>query len=150
MIIRPDGPIPAKVMLVGEAPGHEEEARGSPFVGASGQELNRMLHEAGIMRSECFVTNVCRVRPEGNRIENFIAMRKKDITPFHILLRDKYVLKPIVEGYKLLVIELETVQPNVIIAFGNVAFWALTGYWGIKKWRGSMLYVNTEEMKRWL
>ena len=139
MIVKPDGPIPARILLVGEAPGHEEELKGVPFVGASGQELNRILHEAGIMRSECFVTNVCRVRPEGNRIENFIAMKKKDITPAHILLKDKYVLKPIIDGYEMLRHEIETVKPNVIIAFGNTALWALTGRMGIKKWRGSML-----------
>ena len=58
MQIRPTGPCPAKIMLVGEAPGEREVAEGQPFVGFSGQELSKMLQEAGIMRSECFITNV--------------------------------------------------------------------------------------------
>ena len=53
-------------MLVGEAWGEQEEYQRTPFVGASGAELNRMLHEAGIMRSECFVTNLVNARPPSN------------------------------------------------------------------------------------
>jgi uracil-DNA glycosylase len=138
-MVKPDGPIPAGIMLCGEAPGAEEEQAGIPFVGASGQELNRMLHEAGIMRSECFVTNLCRVRPPGNDIGAFIATRKKDITKDHVPLRDKMVLPVIVKGYEMLQQEIALVNPNIIVAFGNSALWALTGKWGIVKHRGSML-----------
>ncbi len=147
MRVRGTGPIPARIMLVGEAPGENEERMGEPFVGASGQELNRMLHEAGIMRSECYVTNVLKVRPPMNQISAFVAMKKKDIGPAHTLLRDRYVTKEVTEGYKELITELEIVQPNIVIAFGNLALWALTGRWAILKWRGSMLEVDTEEMK---
>ena len=105
-----------------------------------------MLHEAGIMRSECFVTNVCRVRPPGNDIAHFIAMRKKDVTPQHVLFRDRYVLPVVVDGYRLLVQEIEAVQPNVIIAFGNVSMWSLTGRWGISKWRGSQLRCEKSDL----
>ena len=134
-------------MLVGEAPGADEEALGEPFVGYSGQELNRMLHEAGISRSECFVTNVARERPLGNDISHFIAMTKKDRTPDHMLLLDRYVKRPIVEGYNLLQKEIQMVNPNIIIAFGNTPMWALTGLWGIMKWRGSMLYSHFGKVK---
>ena len=64
MQIRPTGPAPAKVMIVGEAPGDQEVRESAPFVGASGQELSRMLMEAGIHRSQCFVTNVIRIKPK--------------------------------------------------------------------------------------
>ncbi len=148
MPVRPDGPFDARIMLVGEAPGEQEVQKGVPFVGASGIELNKMLHEAGIMRSACFVTNVCRERPFQNKIENFIAFKKKDRTPAHVVLRDKWVLPVVKEGYLLLVREIELVKPNVIVAFGNVAMWALTGKWSITNWRGSLLEVDTEEMKR--
>ena len=66
-----------------------------------------MLGEAGISRSECYVTNVCRERPPGNDITAFIAQSKKEITPVHVKLRDKYVLPVIIEGYRLLITELE-------------------------------------------
>jgi uracil-DNA glycosylase len=137
--VRPDGPMPARIMICGEAPGQEEERLGVPFVGASGQELSRMLHEAGIARSECFITNVCRVRPPNNDIENFIALKKKDVTLVHVTMRDKYVLPIVQEGAKMLEFEIEQCKPKVIIACGDVALWALTGAWGVKKWRGSEL-----------
>ena len=134
------GPVPAKIMIVGEAYGAEEELRGEPFLGASGQELNRMLAEAGIYRSECYVTNVVNARPPKNDLSEWIAVKKKDITPGHVLVRDKWVL-PIVEaGLHSLEKEIALVKPNLIIAFGNTALWALTGEWGIMKWRGSILF----------
>ena len=139
MRVRGEGPIPSRIMLVGEAPGLDEERTGTPFVGASGQELNRMLHEAGIMRSECYVTNVCKVRPRDNQLSAFIAKAKKDITPGHRLLRDRYCTQEVHEGYAELLAEIEMVQPNLILTFGNLGLWALTGNWGILKWRGSLL-----------
>lgn len=138
-MVPPSGPIPARIMICGEAPGADEEIRGEPFVGVSGQELNRMLGEAGILRSECFVTNVCRIRPPKNDITSFIAMKKNQITSKHIKVNGKYVLPPIVEGLELLRKEIQAVQPRVILALGNTALWALTAQWGITKWRGSSL-----------
>src|SRR6266404_7430913 len=138
-MVRPDGPIPARIMLVGEAPGAQEEIEGIPFVGESGKELNRMLQEAGITRSECFVTNVCRIRPPGNDINHFIAKAKKDITNAHKQLHGRWVLPQILDGVSLLEKELQMVKPNIVVALGNVPLWALTGLWGITRWRGSML-----------
>src|SRR3990170_3156877 len=103
------GPTNAKIMLVGEAFGYEEERAGEPFVGASGQELNRMLHEVGIMRSECYVTNLVNSRPANNDIGTWIAAKKKDITYQHVQLRDKYVMPIVLEGYKRLLKEVELV-----------------------------------------
>lgn len=144
MRVRGDGPIPSRIMLVGEAPGEHEERQGIPFVGASGQELNRLLSEAGIMRSECYTTNVCKFRPLGNQISTWMALKKKDITPLHKLLRDRWCLPPIIQGFEELKAEIAMVQPNLIIAFGNLAMWALTGQWGILKWRGSQLIADGE------
>lgn len=149
-MVPPSGPIPAKILLCGEAPGEQEEREGTPFVGASGQELNRMLSEVGIMRSECFVTNLVRIRPPNNDIGAFIAMKKRDITTAHIPLRDKMVLPLVKEGFSLLISEIELVQPKVIIAFGNASTWALTGNWGVTKWRGSILEVDTDKLRIWL
>jgi uracil-DNA glycosylase len=143
IIVPPSGPANARIMVVGEAPGADEEARGVPFVGVSGMELDRMLHEAGIMRSECFVTNVARERPLGNDIAQFIAKTKKEGSgPGFTTLRDKQVKKPIVDGFQALLKEVNLVQPNIIIALGNTPMWALTGRWGVMKHRGSMLYAS--------
>lgn len=142
MAVMPSGSIKAKIMIVGEAPGADEVALGQPFMGASGQELTRMLSEAGIDRGQCFLTNVARERPRGNDIGDFIAFKKKDVTPAHAPLRDKMVKQVIRDGYDLLKHEIELVQPTLIIALGNTALWALTGKWGITDWRGSELFTD--------
>lgn len=53
-----DGPLPAKVMLIGERPGKTEPATGRPFTGAAGHELDRYLKLGGLRREECYVTNL--------------------------------------------------------------------------------------------
>lgn len=134
-----DGPIPAKIMIVGEAWGADEERTQTPFVGVSGQELNRMLHESGIMRSECYCTNLINARPPGNDLTKWIPVKKREITAEHVLLKDRHVLPIVVEGYNSLMKEVAIVQPNAIVACGNYALWAFTGKVGIMKMRGSLL-----------
>lgn len=135
---RPDSPI----MLVGEVWGKTEEERNQPFSGASGMELDRMLHEAGIMRSDCYATNVVNARPPGSNIDAWIPLSKASVTSDMVRLRDRFV-KPIVKaGYDNLRREIDLVKPRVIIALGNTALWALTGAQGITKWRGSLLNLD--------
>lgn len=141
-MMRPDGPIPAQIMLVGEFPGDREESTGVPFSGTSGQELNRMLHEAGIMRSECLATNVLSHQPPHGDSSAYIAVKKNQITPVHIGLKDKLVLPALNHDYQRLLGEINATQPNVIVALGNLSLWALTGKWGITKWRGSVLQAD--------
>jgi DNA polymerase len=62
-----DGNPEARVMLVGEAPGAEEDRAGKPFVGRSGQLLDRMLAAIGLDRTSAYITNVVPWRPPGNR-----------------------------------------------------------------------------------
>ncbi len=57
----------ADLMLVGEAPGAEEDRQGLPFVGRSGALLTRLLTEAGLPRERVFITNTLKCRPPGNR-----------------------------------------------------------------------------------
>lgn len=128
MLCKPEGPSNARIMLVGEAPGAEEDRIGLPFQGTSGYELNRMLKDAGLHRSECFLTNVARIRPPGNDISAFFS-DKKCTRP----------LEPIVDGLHLLEQEINAVQPNVIVPLGNTPLWALANRTGITKWRGSIL-----------
>jgi len=62
-----DGNPQADVMLVGEAPGADEDRQGLPFVGVSGQLLDRMMAAIGLGRDDFYITNVCFWRPPGNR-----------------------------------------------------------------------------------
>jgi len=54
-------------MFIGEAPGYDEDQQGEPFVGKAGQALTILLRNAGIDRSEVYITNICKCRPPENR-----------------------------------------------------------------------------------
>lgn len=134
----------AKLMVIGEAYGSEEERLGQPFMGAAGTELTRMLQAAGINQGDVWYSNLVNARPPRDDLGEWFALTKKAVTPEHLPLRDKMV-KPIVRmGYDSLCEEIRLVNPNVIIPVGNYALWALTGAWGALKWRGSMLRLSEE------
>lgn len=62
-----EGPTNAKIMLVGEAPGFNEDQQGKPFVGRAGKILDELLNSAKIKREEIFITNIVKCRPPENR-----------------------------------------------------------------------------------
>ncbi|MEM1619880.1 MAG: uracil-DNA glycosylase [Fervidicoccaceae archaeon] len=62
-----EGPPRAALMIVGEAPGRDEDASGRPFVGRAGRLLTSLLEEVNLKREEAYVTNVVKCRPPGNR-----------------------------------------------------------------------------------
>jgi DNA polymerase len=65
------GPDSPSLMVIGEAPGRHEDEGGEPFIGRSGQLLFRLIEEeTGLLRSDCFVTNVVKCRPPNNRTPN--------------------------------------------------------------------------------
>lgn len=61
------GPSDAEVMMIGEAPGANEDVQGRPFVGRSGRLLDEILDRCGFDRAELYVTNLVKCRPDGNR-----------------------------------------------------------------------------------
>ncbi len=63
-----EGPSDARIMLVGEAPGKEEDIQGRPFVGRSGRLLDESLKQVGLRRNDLFITSVVKCRPPKNRI----------------------------------------------------------------------------------
>lgn len=62
-----EGPLNAKIMLIGEAPGYWEDQKGQPFVGAAGKILDELLSAAKLSRENVYITNVVKCRPPGNR-----------------------------------------------------------------------------------
>ncbi|MGE0597856.1 MAG: uracil-DNA glycosylase family protein [Dehalococcoidia bacterium] len=62
-----EGPVPAEVMCIGEAPGANEDKQGRPFVGNAGQFLSELLGAAGLKREQVYICNVLKCRPPGNR-----------------------------------------------------------------------------------
>src|SRR5438876_119285 len=67
MAVPGDGTVSAAVMIIGEAPGGEEDKSGHPFVGAAGRFLDSVLEGSGIERADFFITNIVKCRPPKNR-----------------------------------------------------------------------------------
>jgi DNA polymerase len=109
----------ARIMLIGEAPGKDEDAKGLPFVGLAGQLLDRMLAAAGLTETDVYITNLVFWRPPGNR------------TPSP---EEVQVCQPFVER------QIELLSPSMLIFLGNAAAKQLTGATeGITKLRGKWL-----------
>ena len=75
-----EGSASARIMLIGEAPGANEDIQGRPFVGKAGKFLDELLGSAGINREDVFIANVLKCRPPGNR--NPEAAEIRACTPF--------------------------------------------------------------------
>jgi len=67
-VVLGEGPKPCKVMLIGEAPGRDEDVQGRPFVGSAGKVLDDILRELGYGRKQLYITNCVKCRPPLNRI----------------------------------------------------------------------------------
>jgi len=93
------GSVHADLMFVGEAPGREEDLRGEPFVGRSGQLLDRLvLEELGLTRDRFYIANVVKCRPPANR----------DPLPAEIAACSPYLDE-----------QIETIRPRVVVTLGN-------------------------------
>lgn len=137
----PSAPAPRHfpIAIVGEAWGAEEAQIGLPFVGASGRELNRILEEADIDRRDCFVTNVFNLQPQPtNDIKNLCTDKKSSTVPMPELSKGAYLQDRYWPEVQRLYDELRAQRPNLIIALGNTALWALTGTYGIRALRGTV------------
>lgn len=91
-------------MVVGEAPGADEDKRGSPFVGRAGRVLDKLLAEIGVERADVYVANVVMCRPLNNRRNNRRPTRAEidKCAPY-------------------LAAQLAAINPSVVIALGNTA-----------------------------
>lgn len=117
-----------KLAIVGEAWGAEEARARAPFVGASGQELTRMLSEAGIHRADCFLTNVFNVKPEPtNDIENLCTDKNLGLVDRGPLKAGKFCRPELASELERCGRELRETKPNVILALGNTAVWFCLG-----------------------
>ena len=144
-LIPGEGPSPAPIALVGEAPGLNEELYGRPFVGEAGNELTRMLTEAGLDRTQLYLTNVFKTRPPDterakNDITTFFVGRAHDeaCTKLPPFTPGKFVRRPMDAHIGALFDELHMVGASTVIALGNVALWGLLGQQKISKFVGTI------------
>jgi DNA polymerase len=102
-----DGPVTARIMAVGEAPGETEDRVGKPFVGSAGQLLTKLLESVGLQRSDLYICNVLKCRPPGNRdplpeeveaCAHFLDAQVELIRPDVILLLGRHALQRILPG----------------------------------------------------
>lgn len=127
------------IVLLGEAWGADEERERMAFVGYSGQLLNRMLAEADIDRSDCFATNVINARPKQNKIEDFCGSKEFGVPGFGPLTKNGYLRREFEPELIRLSDELDQINPNLVICFGNTACWAMLNRTAITKLRGTTI-----------
>jgi DNA polymerase len=87
-------------MVIGEAPGKDEDEQGEPFVGRAGQLLNKMLIAINFPREEVFIANILKSRPPGNR----------DPKPEEVAACEPYLFK-----------QIEIIKPKMILCVGRIA-----------------------------
>lgn len=97
-LVMGDGNIDAEIVLIGEAPGKNEDEVGLPFIGAAGKFLNEMLESAGMARSDVYITNIVKYRPPNNR--DPLPDEKAAFWPY-------------------LVRQLDVIQPKVVVTLGR-------------------------------
>ena len=90
----------ADILFIGEGPGRDEDLQGRPFVGASGQLLDRMIHAIGMERTEVYIGNVVKCRPPMNR-----NPEPDEAEACMLYLRQQFVL----------------IRPKIIVLLGKVA-----------------------------
>lgn len=89
-LVMGDGNEDAQIVIIGEAPGKNEDEQGKPFIGASGKFLTEMLLQSGLRREDVYITNIVKYRPPKNRDPS--ESEKKAFWPF--LLRQLEVINP--------------------------------------------------------
>src|SRR3954453_8038971 len=117
-----DGTPGSELMLIGEAPGAEEDKLGLPFVGRSGQLLDRMLAAIGLNRTQVYIANIVPWRPPGNR------------TPTPV---ETQICLPFIQR------QIELSNPDVLVTIGQPSTGALLGVQGIMNNRGRWFAFQT-------
>jgi DNA polymerase len=118
-----DGSGDARLMFVGEAPGSEEDQQGIPFIGRSGQLLDKMLAAIGIARKEVYIANIVPWRPPGNRDPS---------------THESQICLPFIQR------QIELVDPDVLVCLGKPSTATLLGVTdGIRRTRGRWFPFNT-------
>jgi uracil-DNA glycosylase len=120
-----EGASSARVMLIGEAPGREEDQRGQPFVGAAGRFLDEVLAGSGVNRGDLFITNTVKCRPENNR-----PPRKREVDTCTSL----YLFE-----------QIELINPALIMLLGSVATKKLLGVNSVQEVRGRVIEHNNRK-----
>ena len=128
-----EGPTHTEIMLIGEGPGAREDEQGRPFVGASGKFLDQLLEQAGVTRSDVWITNVVKCRPPGNRdplpneveicASNHLQHQIKLVNPSVIVTLGRFSMGLFFKGAKITQIhgQMRKVEDRFVIAMYHPA-----------------------------
>lgn len=134
-----DGPIPANVMFIGEAPGKTEIEEGKPFVGVAGKTFEGYLNLLGLSRKDIRITNTCFFRPIkltlGKTGKTTVSNRTPKISEVNLF-------KDILDE------EISLVNPKIIITLGNVPLKRLSNFKSIGECHGKL--IHNEALKRYI
>ncbi len=119
--VQPLGDTTARIAIIGDVSDSFDKRSLRPFSGPPGSVLESCLHAAGLIRGECYITNM--VKDSGTE-SDYVVEKQKRLTDFGKAAADD------------LRKELDQCEANVIVACGNMAFYALTGVWGVSQYRG--------------
>ena len=114
-----DGKFTAKVMIIGEAPGKEEDETGEPFVGATGRFLNSVLEGTGLDRADFFITNTVKCRPPKNRTPRTLEVST---------CTSNYLFE-----------QVELVNPRLVMLLGSVAAKRMLNVKSVNEARGRVI-----------
>ena len=117
-----DGPASARFMIIGEAPGKDEDKTGQPFVGSAGRYLDHVLEGTGLSRQDFFITNIVKCRPPVNRTPKVDEVAT---------CTSNYLFG-----------QIELIDPTLILVLGLVAVKTLLGFKSVEEARGKVLEVN--------
>lgn len=120
----------AKILIVGEAPSYEEEAKGQPFVGPAGRVLDDCLRNSGIPRGSIWTTNV---------FKYMIIPQAKYGKKIPASVRAAQAGLDVPGSIQELRTEIDEIKPNVVVPLGGTALWAMFGKDKISQYRGSIL-----------
>jgi len=119
------GPSDAKIMLIGEAPGEEENRQGLPFIGRSGAMLDEMLTISNLPRDHIFITSICKCHPPKNRLPT----RKESKT-----CKELWLLK-----------QIDLIKPKLIILLGKTALDTMLKGYTLTHDHGKIIRENDQE-----
>ena len=129
-VVFADGNITAKIMIIGEGPGAQEDAEGKPFVGRAGKLLDKMLESITLNRTKVYISNVVNYRPPANR-----RPTEKEIARYLPYLKS----------------HIEIMNPKILILLGSTALNAIIGNAAvISKARGKWIQKEIGTAKPWI
>lgn len=135
------GPSSAKILIIGDFPSVEDEKHQRPYSSQTGEEFSRILHEGGIIRSEVYLTFLCKHRPYMSQAKYAFTKVKKESLKIKdaVFYKGHWCSPAFLESAKKIHDEIALVIPDIIITLGEAPLWYLTGETSITKWRGSQL-----------